>query len=301
MIATATHTHYNIQDKSRVLVAAYELSNIEPVCFATPDNGTTVYSSTTAIAAQQAVDAAGSGGTVKLAGICAGSELVNGTSQIIYTNQPISLAGGFTTTNWLASDPTVNNTVLDALGNGRAIYATQPITISALRLQNGNGEHSGGGAYFLSTALLSNVTFFSNTSYYGGGAWFQDDAILKENIFVNNRGGNGGGAYFYKGMSLLGDRFENNSANQGGGLYKNGIGKAIVEDAIFTTNRGMAGGGAYFLAPVVLTRTTFISNIANYAGGSYFRFDAVITGSTFNGNIALPADIGGGTGGGVRL
>lgn len=115
MIATATHTHYNIQDKSRVLVAAYELSNIEPVCFATPDNGTTVYSSTTAIAAQQAVDAAGSGGTVKLAGICAGSELVNGTSQIIYTNQPISLAGGFTTTNWLASDPTVNNTVLDAL------------------------------------------------------------------------------------------------------------------------------------------------------------------------------------------
>jgi hypothetical protein len=74
-------------------------------CFATPDNGTTVFSSTTASAVQQAVDMAVAGATVKVAGTCAGVQTRAGTNQSVHISTTLTLEGGYTPTNWLASDP----------------------------------------------------------------------------------------------------------------------------------------------------------------------------------------------------
>src|SRR6185436_10675744 len=53
-------------------------------CFATPNNGTTVYSSTNASAVQSATDAAAADATVKIAGTCAGVQARGGTTQTVY-------------------------------------------------------------------------------------------------------------------------------------------------------------------------------------------------------------------------
>ena len=61
-------------------------------------------------------------------------------TQIVYLSKTVTLRGGYTTTNWLVSDPANNSTVLDAQAQGRAIYVTGNIspTIEGLRLTNGN-------------------------------------------------------------------------------------------------------------------------------------------------------------------
>ena len=138
-----------------------------PVCFATADDGTTVFASANAHAVQQAVDAASPGGTVKVAGTCVGVESRAGTDQSTYISKTLTLSGGYTTTNWTTSQPLTQPTVIDAAGGGRVIFATQNLTVTALTLQNGNVAGNGGGLLAGAALVLSSVDVYSNTATAG--------------------------------------------------------------------------------------------------------------------------------------
>ena len=107
-----------------VLTATTPVSISVGLCFATPDDGGTVFSNVDARVLRRAVGAAAPNSTVKIAGTCAGVATQSGTAQVVLITQTLTLAGGYTTTNWTTAYPITQPTTLDAQGAGRVISAS---------------------------------------------------------------------------------------------------------------------------------------------------------------------------------
>ncbi len=257
-------------------------------CFATPDDGGTVFSSNTAQAVRTAVTAASAGGVVKIAGYCAGAVLDSGTTQVALITKTLTVAGGYTTTNWTASFPITQPTTLDALTQGRVISATAAMTVSNLTVQRGNINGDGGGAWFGGAATLSNTQFISNIAGAdGGGAWFGSTSTLNGGVFHQNLAGGsqeGGGAYFVASTTLSGTQFISNTFTSLGSGTDCGISAAC-------------GGGAFFAnaASATFTNTHFSGNTARFGGGLFSLSTLVMRGIQISSNTAQ------GTGGGARV
>src|SRR5688500_9412635 len=74
-------------------------------CFAEyTGHNVTDYDSADASAVRNALSAASTGGTVKIAGYCAGVATENGTTQVALITQTLTVAGGYTATNWITQD-----------------------------------------------------------------------------------------------------------------------------------------------------------------------------------------------------
>ncbi|MBI1298398.1 hypothetical protein GC175_25975 [bacterium] len=150
------------------------------VCFAEYTGGNvTDFSSADSQAVRAAVAAASAGGTVKIAGTCAVTVSAGGTTQLALIDKTLTLAGGYTTTNWLTSSP-AQTTTLDALLDGRVISATAALTMQHLTIQNGRTTaiHMAGygaGLYANQAIALKQVIFSNNAAIgaatFGGGAY----------------------------------------------------------------------------------------------------------------------------------
>lgn len=139
-------------------------------CWATPDDGTTVFSSEDAGAVQQAVAAAAPGATAKVAGHCPGVQSQAGTTQTVYINQSLTLQGGYTYTNWIVSDPAAFPTVLDAQNNGRVIFiAGGDVTLDGLNLTGGRTGGMGGGVFNQGELTIIQSGIIQNRADSGGG------------------------------------------------------------------------------------------------------------------------------------
>jgi len=296
------------------------LTTATPECFTeyTGDN-ITDFSSADAQAVRDAVAAASSGGTVKVAGYCAG---VSG-GQVVNLAQTLTLAGGYTTTdNWAGYDPVANPTTLDAQGAGRVVVANVTATLQGFTVTNGiesvgGGIYAvnaltltemtmdsntattgdGGGVYFNSAANVTATTFTNNTAFdRGGGAYFASAANVTATTFTNNTAGNGGGAYFFSAVTVTETTFTNNTASGGGGGAYFRI-EATVTGATFANNtadNGSRGGGAHFDGAANVTGTTFTNNTADgNGGGAYFNSTATVIGTTFTNNTT-DVSLGGG-------
>jgi len=205
------------------------------VCFATFNDGATVFSSTDASAVQNAVTAALTG-SVKVAGICAGVQLTGGATQTVYISQTLTLAGGYTATDWVNSYPLTQPTTLDAQSGGRVIVISGVNgDISNLTVQNGNVTGGGGGITTTAALTLTNVNVLSNTASANGGGIYAAGAVtLNGGLFQNNTSSaSGGGLYAFNSLTLTGTQFLNNTSNNGGGLFAN---------TTQTTQTGGSGG-----------------------------------------------------------
>lgn len=98
------------------------LPAVQGLCFATYNDGTNVFSSLDASAIQQAVDAALSGGKVKVAGSCLGAPERSSLKQTVYISKSLTLEGGHTQTDWnLEPDLNTYVTLLYADNSGRVV------------------------------------------------------------------------------------------------------------------------------------------------------------------------------------
>jgi hypothetical protein len=144
----------------------FAVQGVGDICFATLD-GVTVYASANAQAVRDAVSAASPGDTVKVAGYCAGVQAQLATTQTVMITQPLTLAGGYTPTNWSTYDPTGNPTPLDALGGGRVIYADAAVTVQGLTVTNGyinaTSDLNGGGIFASGALTLTDMVVYSTT------------------------------------------------------------------------------------------------------------------------------------------
>ena len=250
------------------------------ICFATHDDGGTLYSSSDTQAVQQAVDAASAGDTIKIAGTCAGVDEIDGTTQSVYINKTVTLSGGYTTTDWLTSDPAANPTTLDAEANGRVIYAIEPLTVANLIIQNGLVEDGDGGGIrafgdlaIIDSTIRDNVATSAGFDSYGGGVSALGLVNVSGSTFSNNKADYDGGGLYVMGMLAITDAtfLSNTAGARGGGLHI--YGNIGVLDTEFDPSR--------------LTGVTFQNNSASGGGGgAYLRNGARMTGLTFFDNSA---------------
>jgi hypothetical protein len=74
---------------------------------------------------QHAVDVANPGGEIRVAsGTYAGVQARAGMTQVAYISKTVAIRGGYTTTNWITSDPVSNPTTFDAQSQGRVFFIT---------------------------------------------------------------------------------------------------------------------------------------------------------------------------------
>jgi autotransporter-associated beta strand protein len=251
-----------------------------PRCFATPDDGTTLFQTIDAQAVQQGVDAATTGDTVKIAGACVGTTLRSGSTQLVYIDKELTLAGGYTTTDWLTSDPAANPTTLDADSSGRVIYAIEPLTVENLIVQNGLVEDGDGGG----------IRAFGDLTI--------TDSTIRDNVATSAGFDSYGGGVSALGLvNVSGSTFSNNAADyDGGGLYVMGM-LAITDTTFLSNTAGARGGGLHIYGnigvldtefdPSRLTGVTFQNNSASGGGGgAYLRNGARMTGLNFFDNTA---------------
>ncbi|MEM7031518.1 MAG: FG-GAP-like repeat-containing protein [Chloroflexota bacterium] len=271
-------------------------------CYATPDNGTTVFSNTTALAVREAVLAASPGDTVRVAGYCAG---VDGFDRVVAIDKALTLSGGYTTTNWMVPDPTLYPTTLDALNAGRAItiagnieVGLENLTITQGRI-DGDDEH-GAGIYIdgatvsiINSRIISNTAGTTTDTNNGGGLYSDQPLSLVQTYFISNSTSNeGGGLYITQTLSISQSYIlSNTAAGQAAGIY--GGDHIEIHDSRFENNRvtstgvdndaGALRGTDY----ITITGSYFVNNYAGDEGGAIEVDDFVlIQNSQFISNTA---------------
>jgi uncharacterized repeat protein (TIGR01451 family) len=275
---------------------------------------------------QHAVDKAGCGATIKIAtGIYTGTAHWIGethtTTQLVYLSQPITITGGFTTSDWTISNPVHAPTTLDAerQGQGIVIGSAPMVTLEGLRIVNGRTTDDGAGVGNRDTPchltirasdILTNVTEGN-----GGGIYLNRGTLVLEDsrVVSNTAVSDGGGVYAREAaVTMTHNLFQDNVAYTGDGRGSGGgvwlyEAPAYVTDNTFEDNlAGDVGGGLHvgWGGDLTLKRNAFLYNTANDdAGGLYTSLKAgdihTITHNLFQGNVANPS--GSGSGGGAYL
>lgn len=250
------------------LVAAPEApEGATNVCFSNYTGGVSAdFGSSNAAAVQNAINAASAGGTVKLAGVCAGVVAYGGSNQVGLITKTLTVIGGYTAFNWVTSYPITQPTVLDAQNGGRVLLISgAPVSIADLTAQFGKITSADGGGIRSNNALtLTNVAVYSSTTDSDGGG-VATTGILR----------------------LIDTRLISNTAGQSGGGARAG-GASIFIGGLFERNVSQNGGGARVFGSVIVTGTQFINNHSsptNFAGGG-LRVDGatMLSGGLFQGN-----------------
>lgn len=224
-------------------------------CHATHDDGTTVFTSADAQALRQAITAANPGDTVKVAGNCAGVVSEMGSNQVAFIDKSLTIAGGYTPSNWLIYDPVGNPTVIDAQSGGRVLRLTAAATLQGFTLTNafinaGSSNWHGGGLHTTSDLTMTDMVLSNNTVIATGGTQ------------------NGGGAYIGGAVVVHNSRIlNNNTRHAGAGLYV--VGNATVTDSLFQANssQNASGGGLHTQGFADIAHTNFYSNSTRTDGG----------------------------------
>lgn len=272
-------------------------------CFATLGNSTQ-FSSGDASAVQQAVDAAGPDALVKVAGDCAGVQVRGGTTATVQITQSVTLQGGYTTSNWIVSDPAANPTILDAKGLGTVITAGTVTNLVVMNLTVRNGKS--GGIDAGTHLTLSQVMVINNAP--GGGASASDTAFVTGSQFISNANGVfAGGLGVYNSLTKLGSATVINSqfiSNVGTPTTDIGGGGLAAIDATvihsqFTGNQALGSGGfggglgagrlsgTGPLGSATVIESQFISNTAAVGGGGLHSVGTLfITNTGFTSNTA---------------
>jgi len=262
-------------------------------CFSNYTGGASAdFSSSDAQAVRSAIAAASSGGTVKLAGTCAGAVPQAGTNQVALITKTLLVQGGYAETNWTASYPITQPTVLDAQGGGRVLQITGvPVSIANLIAQNGMVVSAAGGGIASNSALvLTNVTVLSSTATGDGGGVLAGGALrlIDTRLISNTSGQSGGGASSSGLLTLIGGLFERNVSQHGGGAR--GLGSVVMTGTVFLTNSAslatFSGGGLKVDGASTLNGGLFQGNTGYDGGGLSGGGTASITGTQFISNTA---------------
>ena len=306
-------------DPAGPLVAAPEApEGLPDVCFSNYSGGAGAdFSSYNAQAVQNAINAASAGGTVKLAGVCAGVVSYGGSSQVGLITKTLTVIGGYAYNNWAVSYPITQPTVLDAQSGGRVLQISgAPVSVYSLTAQFGKAVGVDGGAIRTNNALtLTHVAVYSSTTdndgggvassgilrlidtriisntagQSAGGARAGGTLILIGGLFERNVSQHGGGARVFGSVGMTGTQFIDNHSSEanfsGGGLKVDAA--STLNGGLFRGNSGYDGGGLSGQGTASISGTEFISNTAlRWGGGANVNLLTQITGTTFTNNTS---------------
>jgi hypothetical protein len=172
--------------------------------------------------------------------------------QVVYIDKAITLAGGYSVTNWDNPDPLKQPTFIDGEGadrRGAYIDGTDvaTITVTGLTVQSASPQNEcGAGIRFKGyngTLVLQNTLVMSSTCEAGKGKGAgllvkNGTAFLHNNTFQGNSATSGGGVNIGDGTAMMrSNRFLSNGAFFGGGLNIEG-GAVTMSSNVFLGNEG---------------------------------------------------------------
>lgn len=234
---------------------------------------------------QSAVDAAGDGEFIRLAGTCKGVSNRNGRIQTVYLDKTVHLRGGFAQSDWTVSYPITQPTTITSKGQGRVFYITgsgQP-RIESVVIQDGNASALGGGPdgqdaggnLFIdgAGAVFSDTQLLAGTAIYGGAVFMQDSsAQIITSTLRANKAATGGAIFALRSGAVISDSvFDGNGATgDGGGIFLSRS-PARIEASVFKKNEAKTAGGAVFLdgSAAVIVGNSYTENKAESAAGVY--------------------------------
>ncbi len=301
-------------------------------------NGNHCLDSANPCSLQRAVDWARAGDEVRVA---AGTYTLQNSReqliQILHIDKSIVVRGGYSTSDWVNSDPVNNPTILDAEYLGRAIYITGNDTyawVEGLHLTRGrvfSGMVYDGGGFTLdgkgagvyvkgSPATLYNNRITNNSVNTDGGGVYIDGSLIFDNLpaLIDNEisgnfaDTNGGGVYLnYSNALLSGNTIDDNRAYGfgGGGVYVQSGVPTLKENTIINNYTspnspfldGRDGGGGVHLhnSSATLTQNFIWNNEAWDAFGA----GVLIYGGApkLEGNQLIENEIVNGRGGGIAI
>ncbi len=293
-------------------------------CFAQleSDGGTTYFD------VQTAVDNALVDDVVKVAGYCAGVQTRVGIQQTAYISKPLTIRGGYTTTNWIVSSPLLNPTTLDAQRGGRVLLIsdTVPFQLENIIVTGGQilgdglcdelSSNCGGGIMATGPLTLTHVQVISNTAEReGGGVVALAPAHIVSSIFTENSALNvspgpsapqSGALALFAPSSITDTQFISNVSTLSGGAVS-AFAEITVTNSLFQENISLnnVGGGlrvsfdTVLSGTVLISNTTFISNTAQNNsfsgitdGGAVYAFNTnlIVVNSRFENNHCIDSD-----------
>ena len=191
--------------------------------------------------------------------------------------------------------------------SGGGLYNSAPnssqttlyVTSSAVAHNTAGTDHGavgdGGGLWNAGFAVVSDTTFFSNTTTVGyGGGLYNQDYLEVDNSTVNQNSAAkwGGGIRNWTGTNYLNSvTFTGNQAVNGGGVASDGAGSDL-QAAIATFQDNQAsfyGGGLYHAGDILaIAAAVFRHNSAVMGGAIYLNssLPAIVDASTLEGNTA---------------
>ena len=273
---------------------------VAPGCAARINNLLPIY-----LTPQAAVDVAQPGDTVKVAGYCAGVHSRGGFLQSVYIDEPLTIRGGYTVTNWLSSDPVAQPATIDAVGGGRVLYLTGTgvhVNVENLNLTGGSYPAGLGGGVFIAgganatSAAISGSRIYSNTASTGGGLYAAGTVTLTgSEVLSNTAPGNGGGAYLTGATNIVNSRITNNQTGaNGGGLY-GASSLNLIETEVSNNSSAILGGGAYVIGTITLEEGRIANNRSQSEGGGlYTDANLIMSNAEFTGNRTTVNGAGGG-------
>ncbi len=257
---------------------------------------------------QAAVDAAGAGDEIRLAGgLYQGVSERNGTQQIALIDKALTVRGGYNSGDWDNPDPAAHPTVLDPQQAGRGLTLWEAgVEIENLRIAHGAGQAAqyapnpeievGGGLYAISsTVTLRSVEIAECQAALGGGIFTHNSrfTLLDSAILTNTAEAWGGGLN----LSSSESRLENNLVAGNSALNSGGLeishGSSLLKGNTIQNNLGQHGAGGLNLyrAKGAASGNIIRENTGGGRGGAYVFGDFDL----FNNEIAQN------TGGGIEL
>ncbi|MEZ4837028.1 MAG: right-handed parallel beta-helix repeat-containing protein [Caldilineaceae bacterium] len=277
--------------KPRLINLRADIGAVEfdPICFARTNSSATIYTTETSLAVRQALSAVSAGGTVKISGVCAGTQLTSGLPQVAYINKNVDLQGGWDS-RFTVNNPTAYPTVLDAAGNGRVLFLTNGATVNAsdLTLKGGSiaslpnvyyDRIRGGGIYIdenVTVDLLRSQIVGNTAEQQGGGIYIRYGATLsltQSSVLSNTVGKDGGGIYSLGTLTVTGSTLAGNVAlEKGGGILADQYPSVAIQNSSVYNNEAASGAGLWSNSQrgVSIVNTTISSNRASTSGGGLY-------------------------------
>ncbi|MBK8430899.1 MAG: tandem-95 repeat protein [Chloroflexi bacterium] len=239
-----------------------------PCLVETTGDDLTDYASSDASAVQQAINNASPGDWLKIAGTCAGVQNTLGISQTVYLTQSVTLAGGYTATNWLAApDPTAHPTLLDAQGEGHVVNVTAGLTPTLLNLTLTGGADTAVRISPATTMTISHTQFISNSGVEGSAIWNDGHLTIYNSTFSGNQASVDGTIHNRHHLTITGSAFHSNTAERGGAVYNADTGTFVLHNSTLANNQAGEGGAIHSRGIMTITHSTLAGNTANVGAG----------------------------------
>ena len=281
---------------------------------------------------QTAIDAAGTGDLIKMAGgAYSGVNSLGSTTQYARLDKTLTIQGGYfprtdtnavtdgfyTLNDWEDPHPSENPTVIDVAVQGRAFFITGPIspTLAYLTLRRGSaaGQGGAGGAIYVdgATPNLRDLVVEESLADSGAALYLRQAGGTVERLTLeDNTATRGGGVYVEGGQPVLSAlTVQANDAITGAGVYLDNSFATLRQSTLRVNGSAttLDGGGLFVVAGAGTVLSNTVSSNQAVRGGGIGLLDsaALLQGNTIRDNIAgqaaPPAGIVATLGGGVHI